>query len=323
MENSMQVPQKTKNRVTKWSCNPTPGHTSGENYNSKRYRHPNVHSSTIYNSQNMEATDCPSADEWIKNMWYKYTTEYYSAIENNEILPFAAKLDGPRDKLCLSGVCTVWVAMSCSSPQSVLRAFNSGPYPKDQGRSPRLRTQHTLTAGGCERVSRFSTGNCHLVRILWWFFFFFFGLCCPLRFQNSPLTQPERGFPIVRKLLLHYSLPRRDLLPGILCLSLRLYLLSYLILKRLGCLSGYLRSSTSVQKLFCGSCSTCRYSSDVFVGEKVVLPLRFLRHLGRPPRDYCTKWSKRKTNVVWYHLHVKSKKDTNEIIYKTEIEPHT
>ena len=39
--------------------------------------------------------------------------------------------------------------MSCSCPQSVLRAFNSGPYPKDQQRSPRLHTQHTLTAGGC------------------------------------------------------------------------------------------------------------------------------------------------------------------------------
>ena len=167
MENNMQVPQKTKNRVTKWSCNPTPGHTSGENYNSKRYRHPNVHSSTIYNSQNMEATECPSAGKWIKNMWYKYTTDYYSFIENNEILPFAAKMDGPRDKLCLSGVRTVWVAMSCSSLQSVLRAFNPSPYPKDQGRSPRLRTQHARTVG------LFSTGNCHLARILWWVFFFF------------------------------------------------------------------------------------------------------------------------------------------------------
>ena len=28
----------------------------GENHNSKRYMHPNVHRSTIYNSQDMEAT---------------------------------------------------------------------------------------------------------------------------------------------------------------------------------------------------------------------------------------------------------------------------
>ena len=32
---------------------------------------------------------CPSMDEWIKKMWYIYTTEYYSAIKKNEILPLA------------------------------------------------------------------------------------------------------------------------------------------------------------------------------------------------------------------------------------------
>ena len=26
---------------------------------------------------------CPSADEWIRKLWYIYTMEYYSAIENN------------------------------------------------------------------------------------------------------------------------------------------------------------------------------------------------------------------------------------------------
>ena len=26
------------------------------------------------------------------------------------------------------------------------------------------------------------------------------------------------------------------------------------------------------------------------------------------PRDYYIKWSKSKTNVIWYHLYVKSKK---------------
>ena len=56
MKNSMEVPQKTKNRVTIPSSNPTPGHLPRRNKNSnpKRYMHPNVHSNTVHNSQKME-----------------------------------------------------------------------------------------------------------------------------------------------------------------------------------------------------------------------------------------------------------------------------
>ena len=32
----------------------------------------------------------PSTNEWIKKMWYIHTMEYYLAIKNNEIMPFAA-----------------------------------------------------------------------------------------------------------------------------------------------------------------------------------------------------------------------------------------
>ena len=31
--------------------------------------HPSVHSRTVYNSQDMEASKCPSTNEWLKKMW--------------------------------------------------------------------------------------------------------------------------------------------------------------------------------------------------------------------------------------------------------------
>jgi hypothetical protein len=33
----------------------------------------------------------PTTDKWIKNIWYLYTVEFYSAMKKNEILSFASK----------------------------------------------------------------------------------------------------------------------------------------------------------------------------------------------------------------------------------------
>ena len=44
----------------------------------------NVHCSTIYNSQDMEATYV-SINDWIKKMWHIHTMEYYSTIKRDEI----------------------------------------------------------------------------------------------------------------------------------------------------------------------------------------------------------------------------------------------
>ena len=33
---------------------------------------------------------CPPTDEWIKQMWCIYTTEYNTAIKKNKIMSFAA-----------------------------------------------------------------------------------------------------------------------------------------------------------------------------------------------------------------------------------------
>ena len=42
---------------------------------------------------------CPSADEWIRKLWYICTMEYYSAIKKNKFLPFTVSwmdLEGIR-----------------------------------------------------------------------------------------------------------------------------------------------------------------------------------------------------------------------------------
>ena len=51
MENSIEVLLKTKNKAVILSINPTPGYVSrkDENTDLKRYTHPYVHSSAIYN----------------------------------------------------------------------------------------------------------------------------------------------------------------------------------------------------------------------------------------------------------------------------------
>ena len=36
----------------------------------------------------MEYPTCPLIDDWIKKMWYIDTTEYYSGVKMNDILPF-------------------------------------------------------------------------------------------------------------------------------------------------------------------------------------------------------------------------------------------
>ena len=47
--------------------------------------HPTVHSSIIYNCQDMEATQVSNSG-WINKMWSIHTMEYYSALKKKEIL---------------------------------------------------------------------------------------------------------------------------------------------------------------------------------------------------------------------------------------------
>ena len=63
-----------------------------------------------------------------------------------------------------------------------------------------------------------------------------------------------------------------ELRPYLFCLFFCLLYFSYFLSKIMDCFSGYLMSSASIQKLFCGIYSAFKCSFDEFVVEKVVSP---------------------------------------------------
>ena len=42
-----------------------------------------LHSALFIIARTWKQPRCPSADEWIRKLWYIYTIEYYSAIKNS------------------------------------------------------------------------------------------------------------------------------------------------------------------------------------------------------------------------------------------------
>ena len=74
-----------------WPSSPTSGHISGEHHNLKRYRDPSVHCSAICNSQDMEATYTSINRGMDKEVVvHIYVMEYYSSVQKDQIIPFAA-----------------------------------------------------------------------------------------------------------------------------------------------------------------------------------------------------------------------------------------
>ena len=92
---------------------------------------------------------------------------------------------------------------------------------------------------------------------------------------------------------LFLRLPSRDgaLSLPLLSLFFVFYIFSYLLLKTMGCFSGCLMSSASIQKLFCGIYLAFKCSFDEFVGEKVFSPSYSSAILAPPPRiqNICNK----------------------------------
>ena len=97
-----------------------------------------------------------------------------------------------------------------------------------------------------------------------------------------------RVFPGVWKPLFLRLLSRAELHPSLFCLFFVFYIFSYLLSKTMGCFSGCLMSSASIQKLFCGIYSVFKCSFDEFVGEKVVSPSYSSAILAPPPIHLLT-----------------------------------
>jgi len=87
------------------------------------------------------------------------------------------------------------------------------------------------------------------------FIYFFLLVTLSSEIPKLPTDLQVRGFTGVWKHLL-LQLPPWDRSPPLTLLSLFIfYILSYLLSKTMGCLSGCLVSSASIQKLFCSICS--------------------------------------------------------------------
>ena len=121
---------------------------------------------------------------------------------------------------------------------------------------------------------------------LWVLIIYLFFLLTMLPFVVPRLTTDSavRVFPGVWKLLSFLRLPSQDGAPSLpLFVSLFIfYIFSYLLSKTMGCFSGCLMSSASIQKLFCGIYSAFKCSFDEFVGEKGISPCYSSAILGLP-----------------------------------------
>ena len=84
MDNSMEIPLKTRNKTIISLSNPTTGPILEETRTEKDTCAPMFIAALFKIARMWELPRCPSMDKWIKKIWYVYTMEYYSAIKRNK-----------------------------------------------------------------------------------------------------------------------------------------------------------------------------------------------------------------------------------------------
>ena len=145
-------------------------------------------------------------------------------------------------------------------------------------------------------------------------YLFFLPVRLPSNIRKLPPDLPVIGFPGVWKLPL-LQLPSRKGSPSLALLSLFLsfIILSYLLLKTMGCFSGCLMSSASDQNLFFVVCSAFKCSFDEFVGEKVVSPSYSSSILALPTPVFFPGESQGRGRLVGCRLWGRTELDTTDV----------
>ena len=90
VENSMEFPQKTKNATAFDPAIPLLGlyPKNPETPIEKNLCTPMFIAALFTIAKYWKQPKCPSANEWIKKLWYIYTMEFYAAERKSELTPF-------------------------------------------------------------------------------------------------------------------------------------------------------------------------------------------------------------------------------------------
>ena len=83
IENNVEIPLKTGNRTAIRPRNPTLGIHTEETRTERDTCTPMFITVLFIIARTWKQPRCPSADEWIRKLWYIYTMKYYSAIKKN------------------------------------------------------------------------------------------------------------------------------------------------------------------------------------------------------------------------------------------------